>query len=449
MLEKEIRERISDFHHQVVIIHQEDSIARKELQAADFISWAFFQKYERGDCQFYEIISGNVIIEKVIRDRLWKIPQNTHIDRIDFHWDNSFQQMLKRRKTVKITEFENKAKEAILLCFQDIPFLIIKEAELEPSFGDNRPDIQLTLEFKDEVKYVIVEAKNNGEPRYARQAVNQLLRYLESKPEAYGVYVAPYISPQAAAICQEAGIGTIDLAGNCKISFGKIYIRKDGSPNPFTRKRFLRSLYTPKAERILRVLLTTGLREWKTEELAGEADVSIGQVANVKKLLVDQEWMDSKTVGFSLTDPTALLEDWSQNYIFRRNKALNYYSMLSPAEVEYRVGEVCQRDNIRYGLTGFSGSSRYAPAVRYQRAMAYILGDIDVLTESLEIKPVESGFNVTLLEPYDESVLYGSQEIEGSRVVSSIQTFLDLKSLRGRGEEAAEALFERVIRKIW
>lgn len=356
--------------------------------------------------------------------------------------------MLKRNKTVKINEFENKAKEAVLECFRDIPTLTIKEVEPEPG-DDFRPDIQLTLEFKDEAQYVIGEAKNNGEPRYARQAVNQLLRYLEPNPDAYGVFVAPYISPRAAEICREAGIGTIDLAGNCNISFGTIYIRKEGSPNPFTRVRFLRSLYSPKAERILRVLLTTGPREWKTEELAGEAGVSLGQVANVKKLLVDREWIDSKTLGFSLTDPIALLEEWSQNYKFRRNKALNTYSMLSPAEFEFRLDEVCQRDNIRYGFTGFSGSSRYAPAVRYQRAMAYIQGDIDALAASLEIKPVESGFNVTLLEPYDEGVFYGSQEIEGSQVVSPIQTFLDLKSLRGRGEEAAEVLFERVIRKIW
>jgi hypothetical protein len=70
-LEKEIREKISDFPHQVVIIHQEDSIGRKEIQAADFISWAFFQKYEHGNSQYYNIISGDVIIEQVIRRRLW------------------------------------------------------------------------------------------------------------------------------------------------------------------------------------------------------------------------------------------------------------------------------------------------------------------------------------------------------------------------------------------
>ena len=267
--------------------------------------------------------------------------------------------MLKRRKTVKITEFENKAKEAILECFQDIPFLTIEQVEIEPCFGDIRPDIWITLKVREGVKYVIGEAKNSGEPRITRQAVNQLLRYLESKQDAYGIFVAPYISPQAAAICQEAGIGTIDLAGNCNISFGTIYIRKSGNPNPFTRKRFLRSLYTPKAERILRVLLTAGPKEWKTDPLAKEAEASLGLVANVKKLLVDQEWMDSKTIGFSLIEPIALLEDWSQNYQFRRNKAQNYYSMLSPADVEYRIGKICQERNIPYGLTGFSGGRAF------------------------------------------------------------------------------------------
>jgi hypothetical protein len=81
--------------------------------------------------------------------------------------------------------------------------------------------------------------------------------------------------------------------------------------------------------------------------------------------------------------------------------------------------------------------------------MAYVQGDIKALADSLAIKPVESGFNVTLLEPYDEGVLYGLEDIEGSQVVSPIQVFLDLKGLRGRGEEAADALIERVIQKKW
>jgi hypothetical protein len=356
---------------------------------------------------------------------------------------------LKRKKNVKIQEFEKAAKDSVIECFQSIPFLTIKEMDAESNLPDLRPDIQLTVEIKGEIQHIIVETKNNGEIRFARQAINQLIRYLELQPDAYGIFVAPYISSKSDSICQEAGIGTIDLAGNCNISFNTVYIRKQGIPNPFTRKKYLRSLYTPKAERILRVLLSAGPKGWKMEELAGVSGVSIGQVANVKKLLNDQEWIDSKTVGFSLTDPVALLEDWSENYKFRRSTVLDFYSMLSPSEFEFQLGKVCQERRMSYGLTGFSGSSRYGPVVRYQRVMAYVQGDIEALAKSLAIKPLGSGFNVTLLEPYDEGVLYGLEDIEGSQVVSPIQVFLDLKSHRGRGEEAANVLFERVIQKIW
>ena len=349
---------------------------------------------------------------------------------------------------MKIDDFEGAAERAVIECLQDIPFLTVKEGDIEPRCGDSRPGSMVIL-IGDVAKQIVVEAKNNGEPRSARNAVNQLLRCLDSNPDAYGVFIAPYISPRSAAICRKAGIGTVDLAGNCHISFDAIYIRKEGHPNPFTRKRPLRSLYTPKAERILRVLLTTGPKEWKTEELAREAGVSLGQVANVKTLLAGQEWIDSKPVGFSLTAPLALLEEWSQSYEFRRNQARHFYSMQSPHEFEYRLGEVCRQEKVRYGLTGFSGSSRYAPAVRYQRAMAYVEGDIDTLAPFFEIRPVESGFNITLLRPYDDGVFYGLQEVDGSQVVSPIQVFLDLQSLRGRGEEAAQVLFERVIKKLW
>ena len=61
-LEKEIRERIAHLHQEMVIIRQEDSIACKELQAVDYIAWTFFQKYERGDTRFYDIVADQVIV---------------------------------------------------------------------------------------------------------------------------------------------------------------------------------------------------------------------------------------------------------------------------------------------------------------------------------------------------------------------------------------------------
>lgn len=70
-LESKIRESIQDLPQKVVMIQQENSISRKELQAVDAVAWAFFQKYERDDDSFYELISSRVISEEIIQERDW------------------------------------------------------------------------------------------------------------------------------------------------------------------------------------------------------------------------------------------------------------------------------------------------------------------------------------------------------------------------------------------
>lgn len=70
-LERAVRESVAELPHEVLIIRQEDSIARKELQAADFVAWAIFQKYEHGDRRFYDLIVNRLIVEEVIEQALW------------------------------------------------------------------------------------------------------------------------------------------------------------------------------------------------------------------------------------------------------------------------------------------------------------------------------------------------------------------------------------------
>ncbi len=72
-------------------------------------------------------------------------------------------------------------------------------------------------------------AINNDEPQ-----VNQLRLYLPTLPDAYGVFMAPYVSPKTAEICTKEGVGYIDLAGNCRLSFDGVFIERQGIPNPFS-----------------------------------------------------------------------------------------------------------------------------------------------------------------------------------------------------------------------
>lgn len=211
--------------------------------------------------------------------------------------------------SMKSDQLEQQAEKALRTCLEGVPFLQVRPSKKASVKNGHRPDVLTKVKFKDREQTLVAEVKSSGQPRLAREAVNQLLRYRESLPDAYGIFIAPYISPQAASICTQEGVGYVDLAGNCHLSFGQVYIEREGKPNPFAQKRDLRSLYSPKAAHVLRVLLTDPRRPWKVQALADEAQVSLGQVANVKKLLTDREWLRTEQDGFRLREPGALLTE--------------------------------------------------------------------------------------------------------------------------------------------
>lgn len=351
---------------------------------------------------------------------------------------------------MKLTEKEIKQKtwEALVGCTEGIPFLKKPPTPIQLPEGDDTPDLAARITLPEGEQGILFECKTIGQPRVARNGVNQILRYLEKYPDYYGVFVAPYISPRSAEICSQEGIGYLDFAGNCRLSFGRIYIERKGTENPFAERRDLRSLYSPKASRILRVLLHDPRRVWKVEGLAEEADVSLGLVSKVKTLLGDREWITVQRDGLRLSEPEALLHEWSQNYTFRKNDVQDFYSRKTISEMESQIAEALSEKSIKYALTGFSGAARLAPAVRYQRVMAYVEDTQDVAS-LLGLKPVTSGANVSLLVPYEPGVFYGTREIDGILVASPVQIYLDLVGYRGRGEEAAKELFEQVIRQTW
>ena len=364
------------------------------------------------------------------------------------HWNHSFQQLLKVVIPMKSAAVIDQAKDVLLGCLKEVPFVtvqLMKESK-PPLTG---PDFQLRVKTQAGTTTLIVDVRSVGQPRVVREATNQLARYRQQWPEAYGVVIAPYISPKAAAICREEGVGFADLAGNCSLAFDPVFISKEGKENPFSRKRDLRSMYSPKAERVLRVLLGAPQRWWKAQSLAKEAGVSLGQGFNVKKLLMDREWIEAGDAGFRLAAPAELLAEWEGQYDFRRSVAREFYTLRPIAELEGLLAETCDEEKTAYALAGFSSAARYAPMVRYQRAMAYVSERLDRVAERLELKPVTSGANVILMTPYDDGVFYGAEKKGGVMVTSPVQTYLDLRQIKGRGDEAAEFLKHQVIENTW
>lgn len=353
----------------------------------------------------------------------------------------------------KMKEYENnlknQAKTALLSCLSEIPFLKVVDVYEEYRDSDIQTGLSAKIEFPEGVKHLIAEVKGSGQPRLAREAVNQMLRYKGRVSDVYFIFMAPYISPKAAEICRSEGIGYIDFSGNCLLYFDKIFIQKKDYPNQFRQKRELKSLYSPKAERILRVLLSNPGKSWKIKELADESVVSLGQASNVKKILQDRELLSGKRGGFSLEQPASLLQEWAENYDYRKNQIQEFYSLMSAIDMEKVFAAYCNKNKIQYALTGFSGAARIAPAVRYAKAMVYASDIAEAAFSDLSLKAVKSGGNLLLFTPYDDGVFYGSTRIDDILVVSKIQLYLDLQGFRGRGEEAAAVLFNRIIEKAW
>ncbi len=346
---------------------------------------------------------------------------------------------------LSIDLLEKKAVEALTICLNRVSFLKIEEVRRHTFPEGIPPILMVKIARPSGVKYLMLEIMGNGQPRLARQAVNQLLCHRDLFHDVYGVFIAPYISAKSAEICNREKMGYLDLAGNCRLCFDEIYIEQEGKPNVFTKKRDLRSLYSPRAERILRVLLNNPKKVWKIQELAEEAQVSLGQVSNVKKLLFDREWIQTEKNGFFLNTPESLLKEWSENYSFEKSRITDYYSLKDVTEIETELDALCNRKGSLYALTCFSGAARLAPTVRYQKVFAYIEETEEDITWQLGLRKVTSGANLSVLSPYDQGVFSGSYETHGVRIASPVQIYLDLNCFSGRGEEAAQALLNQGI----
>jgi len=354
---------------------------------------------------------------------------------------------------MKIDNLQEKTLRALNEIIQEVPFAHIDSSrfqELEDKkSGAPFVDGMVVIKFPEREQVLLIETRPSGEPRVAREAANQLYRSRENYPGAYGILIAPYISSRSAEICKNEGVGYIDLAGNCFLSFDRVFINREGKPNPFSEKRRLRSLFSTKATRIIRVLLHYPGRKWKMEHLARESEVSLGQVFAVKEMLLDKEWVTAEKDGIRVTEPALLLKNWADNYTYTRNDVSEYYTMLPLEECERKMASMCEDEHISYGVSGFSGAARLVPSVKYNRIMIYVQGDIELPVSKFNLKKAESGANVIMMEPYDKGVFYGSTIKDSMRIVSPVQLFLDLHSVPGRGQEAAEKLFEEVMSKGW
>jgi hypothetical protein len=316
------------------------------------------------------------------------------------------------------------------------------EQSVDVKVGGQTADVVVKFKMGEKPHTLTIGVTSLGQPRQIRETVTRLTEIRRDMPEAYPVAVSPYISPQSAALLKRSGVGYLDLSGNCYLSFESVHIEKEGKPNLRPSTRPLKSLFAPRATRVVRVLLVDPQHAWRLEELAKAAEVSLGHAHNVVKRLEELSWVERNSQQrIQLTRAGDLLDAWVDAYAYTQNDVQAYFSHERITRgLVAELGRVAHEARRRYAFTLHSGAALVAPNVRFPAIHCYLEGDPEPVARALGLRPGEGEGNIYLLAPYDHGVFYSPMAKGGLPVVCLPQLYADLYHYERRGREQAAHL---------
>ncbi len=356
--------------------------------------------------------------------------------------------MLKTPEPLK--ELETRAATALKKIIAEVPAIQVESIEVEPPSRDRGIDILARIHIADKPRILICEVKSNGQPRNVRAALHQLDEYVvRLGKNAVPIFIAPYLSQEAQALCKDSNVGFLDLAGNARLVFDNVFIERLVSYTPPAERRELRSLFKPKSAQVLRIMLRDPKRAWRVADLAKAADVSLGHVSNVRTGLIRREWAKEAELGFLLSRPDALLDAWRDQYEAPDGERMGFYTILHGNAFEEAARQAFASVGAKAAFTSFSAANWFAPYGR--TGTQYFYADsagLERLKEKLKLSPSLKGENVVITIPKDGGLLGDTVEpAPGIVCTGAIQTYLDLWTAGERGREAAEHL--RRMRLSW
>jgi DNA-binding Lrp family transcriptional regulator len=268
---------------------------------------------------------------------------------------------------------------------------------------------------------------------------------------AVPVLAAPYLSPERQALCRDSGIFFIDLSGNVHIAYRSFYIERVGFHNKYPEKRRRRGPFSDKASLILRELLKNRNRQWGIRELAQKIALDPGYVSRMAKSLEESGYAARINRKLRIRSPKEILDDWVRAYDFKKNELNQFFIQASNVEsIVQRLREIKISRKRNYALSVQAGASLVTPHAVYKEVHMYVEDwkGINFFKKELNLKDAAQGANLVLMLPYyKHSVFYDCREIDGLRVVSDIQLYLDLYGYPVRGREQAAYLFDKRLKR--
>ena len=317
------------------------------------------------------------------------------------------------------------------------PGWAIVQAVREPRGKVYRPDALLDVRAPDGSKArLVVEAKQGLTAAQVVTLAPQLNRAARENGATESLVMAAYLSPLARERLVNDGVSFIDMTGNVKIAIARpaLFIEARGADrDPSPKERGTRSLKGGSAARIARALC-----DWKppvgVRELATRAQASAGYTTRVLTLLENENViMRDKKGGVATVNWRGLLQRWAQDYaVAETNRA---FAFLEPRSTEAFL-ERLEDYAGQWALTGSRAVPRTASSASSRSVTCYG-EDPEQAARDLGLRSVDSGANVTLLEPFDLVIWQRTRREANLVTVAVSQCAVDL--LTGTGREPSEA----------
>lgn len=348
-------------------------------------------------------------------------------------------------KTPISVNVEEQAVEALRVALAEVPDLAVLRVQTSDELRGTSIDFIFDITFNGQPHVLVGEVKSSGQPRHVQNGLFQLKRYAEAQHfPVTPIFIAPYLSEEARALCASDKVGYLDLAGNARIVFPGFFLSRSVTGKPPAERRELRSLFKPKSAQVLRTMLREPARHWRVADLAKESLVSIGHVSNVRNSLINRGWAEVSGDGVCLSNPDRLLDAWRDEYVPPSGERLTFYTTLHGNAFEEAIreyGTALALDGIAI-LASFSAANWLAPYAR--TGTHYFYADyegVDRLRSLLKFSTATRGENVVVTVLDDIGLFHDSVEpTAGIHCTSPVQTYLDLYVSGERGQEAAEHL---------
>ena len=349
------------------------------------------------------------------------------------------------KSAILVKALENRAAGALRSLLEEVPAIRVRKLGVEPGGPDRGIDILARIDVAGRRYSIACEVKPSGQPRHVRLGVLELRHHVaQREPDALPVFIAPYLSAEARALCREENVGFLDLEGNARLAFDGVFIDRLVPTRPAAARRALKSLFKPKSARILRVLLRDPKRAWRVAELARAAQVSLGHVSNVRSALVDNEWAHLGEMGLVLDKPDTLLDAWRDAYDPPAAQREGFYTTLHGRSFDEAARRALSGKAGRgqSAFASYSAAQWLAPYGRTGTHHFYAGKEGLVrLRRELKLVPVEKGENVVVMMPKDDGLFLDVVEpAPGAVCTGPVQTYLDLATAGERGREAADHL---------